>query len=158
MTENRVIGKNNALPWQLPDEMAYFRKVTYGHPVVMGRKTFESRGCKPLPGRLNIVVTSHPDKCENVVTASNLVEAIDKARATTAVRELMVIGGANIYREGLEVADRLHCTVVHAKLDGDVYFPEIDFNKWLLRSRQTHSVDERHQYGFTMYVFDRPES
>ena len=155
MSENRVIGRNNQLPWKLPDEMAYFRSTTRNHPIIMGRKTFEAMGCKPLPDRFNIVLTSSRDDFTDVVIAPSIKDAIDQASTSSNDDEIFVIGGANVYREAMSHADRLHCSIIHAKIKGDIYMDAIDFGAWSLTSKHTHGIDEKHAHGYTTYVFDR---
>ena len=156
MSENRVIGRSNQLPWKLPDEMAYFRRTTRKHPIIMGRKTFESMGCKPLPDRFNIVLTRSCSDFTDVVTVPSIEDAIDQAIAQSIDDEIFVIGGANVYREAIARADRLYCSIIHAKIEGDIYMDEIDFGAWSMTSKHTHGVDARHAHGYSTYVFDRP--
>ena len=155
MSENRIIGRQNRLPWRLPDEMAYFRRKTYGCPVLMGRSTFESMDCNPLPGRHNIVVTRHVNRFSNVATVQSLPDGIQQAEHHATRNELFVIGGAGLYRAALPLADRLYCTILHAQIDGDVEMPAVDFSQWQLRSQVVHGKDPLHAYAFTMYTFDR---
>lgn len=155
MAENRVIGRSNQLPWKLPDEMAHFRRTTRGHPIIMGRKTFESMDCKPLPNRRNIVVSRSGENFEHVETVRSIEDAIAQAGDESTDGEIFVIGGANVYRSALEFANRLYCTIIHAKIAGDIFMDEIDFGEWSMTSKHFHGVDTKHSYGFTMYVFDR---
>ena len=156
MAENRVIGRNNQLPWKLPDEMAYFRATTRKHPIIMGRKTFETMDCNPLPDRLNIVLTRSRDDFTGVVSTPSIKDALDRAITKSNDDEIFVIGGANVYREAMPLADRLYCSIIHAKIEGDIYMDEIDFGAWSMTSKRTHRIDARHAHGYTMYVFDRP--
>lgn len=156
MSENRVIGRDKQLPWELPDEMAYFRRTTRNHPIIMGRKTFETMDCKPLPDRFNIVLTRSRDYFTDVVTTPSIKDAIDQAIAKSNDDEIFVIGGANVYREAMPRADRLHCSIIHAKIEGDTYMDEIDFGAWSMTSKHTHGIDANHVHGYTTYVFDRP--
>ena len=122
MAENRVIGINGRLPWHLPTDLARFRELTMGHPVIMGRKTFETIG-KPLPGRTNVVVSRQQDyHCENCIVASNLNEALASVRDAP---EIFICGGGEIYRLALPMADRIYLTTVHENSIGDTTFPEI---------------------------------
>ena len=157
MSENRVIGRAGGLPWRLPDEMAYFRRTTMGHPVIMGRRTWTGRA---LPGRTNIVVSRRDLVAEgaSVRVANSLDGALaEAARQAIAdgMDEVMVIGGAELYALALPLADRLYMTVVHADVEGDVYFPEFDADDFVEVRRDTHAADERHPHAFTMHVFDR---
>ena len=160
MTRNRVIGRNGTLPWQLPDEMRHFRETTLGHPIVMGRKTFESVG-KPLPRRTNIVVSSSTIAVDGVHHASSVSAALELARAHCAregIDECFVTGGARLYAETLPLADRLYWTTIDAELEGDTFFPEFDESKWTVVDERHHGVDERHAYSYTIRVLDRTNS
>ena len=159
MAENRVIGRDNGLPWRLPGEMQYFRSATLGKPVVMGRRTFESLP-KPLPGRTNIVVSrtlevDHP----RVRLARTLDEGLVMAReqaVTDGVDEVMVMGGAEIYAATLPMADRLYLTLVHARPEGDVLFPEFAADDWIERRRLTVPADADNVHAFSLIVLERP--
>ncbi len=156
MTRNRVIGRNNALPWRLPDEMRHFMRTTIGKPVIMGRRQFESMG-KPLPKRENIVLSRNSGfSPDGTVVVSTLNDAINRARNVCGDSgEAMVIGGAQIYALALPRADRLYCTLIDAELDGDTWFPEFDESRWREVSRETHDADVRHAYAYTMRVLER---
>lgn len=156
MSENRVIGCDNQLPWKLPDEMSYFRRTTLNHHIIMGRKTFESMDCKPLPDRFNIVLTRSGDEFTNVTTMASIEDAIEQATQKSIDEEIFVIGGANVYRVAMPFADRLYCSIIHAKIEGDIYMDEIDFGAWSMKSKQTHGIDARHAHSYTTYVFERP--
>ena len=132
---NRVIGCNNQLPWRLPEDLKYFKRVTMGKPVIMGRKTFESIG-RPLPGRTNIVVTRQVDwQAVGVIAANSLDEAIRLANDESP-EEVMIIGGAQIYAEALPKVDKIYLTQVHKVFDGDAWFPELPKQKWHQVSRE----------------------
>ncbi len=147
-----MIGRDNALPWRLPDDLKRFKQLTMGKPVVMGRKTFESIG-KPLPGRLNIVVTRQPDF---EATGCTVVSSIDEAfRVAGSVAEISVIGGADIYRQILPRTDVIHLTLVHAQVAGDAYLPALDAAEWQEVAREEHPVDERHAYAFSFQTLER---
>ena len=158
MTKNRMIGRANALPWRLPDEMRHFVRTTKGKPVIMGRKEFDSVG-KPLPGRTNIVLTRNSTwHAEGVHVVRSLDEALHLARrvaSRTGVDEIMVIGGGEIYALALPVADRLYMTVLDVELDGDVFFPPFDKSEWTEVSREDHPADARHAYAYSIRVLDR---
>jgi dihydrofolate reductase len=126
MTDARVIGKDNALPWRIPEDLKRFKAITMGHPIIMGRRTFESIG-KPLPGRRNIVVTSKARIAEGVETARSLIEAL--ALCPEAEGERFVIGGARLFAEALPLADKIYLTFVHADIKGDVYFPPFNLRR-----------------------------
>lgn len=155
--ENRVIGRNNELPWHLPQDLQYFKRVTMGKPIIMGRKTFESIG-RPLPGRANIVVTRNPDyQAEGIEVVYNLSEALSRAAELTAaanVDEAMLIGGAELYRQGIGMADRLYLTEVNAEVEGDAYFPVFDRNAWQEVSREDFSADDKNPYNYSFLVLD----
>ena len=152
-SENDVIGKDGQLLWHLPNDLKYFKNLTWGMVVIMGRKTFESVN-KPLPGRLNIVVTSNRDwKMDGVVTKNTIDEAIQYAR-DEHFKELFIIGGGEIYRQTMNIADRIYMTRVHATLDGDTYFPAIDPN-FKLASSQPFEADEKHAWPYTFEVWNK---
>jgi dihydrofolate reductase len=152
MARNRVIGRDNRLPWRLPADLAYFKRVTMGHPVIMGRRTWESIG-RPLPGRQNIVVTRNPDYSAHGAT---VVGSLDEAwRAAGAVDEACVIGGTSLFAEALPQADRIHLTEVEAEVEGDTYFPAFDRSQWVEREVARQARDERHEYPFRIVVLER---
>ncbi len=152
MTDDRVIGVENRLPWQLPADMQWFRRHTLGKPVVMGRKTYESIG-KPLPERTNIVVTGDP---AYRAPGCRVVHSIDEAiAAADGANELMVIGGASFYEQMLPRADRLYLTVVHADIAGDAWFPPVEAADWQEVERQERAADERNAYALTFRVLAR---
>lgn len=152
MAENRVIGVDNTLPWRLPADLKHFRRLTSGHPVIMGRRNFESIG-KPLPERDNIVVTRNPDyRAPGCVVTHSLEEALTAAQNDA---EIFIIGGADIYRQALSRADRLYLTLVHADVPGDTYFPEFDPAQWHETRRERHAADEKNAYAYTFLTYDR---
>ena len=159
MSKNRVIGRNNTLPWHLPREMKHFMTTTRGHPVIMGRYTFESMNRQPLPGRDNIVVTRQQNYA---ATGATVVADLDAALAHAerhcrerGVDEVFLIGGAGLYREGIGKTDRLYVTVVDAEIEGDTYFPEIDWSGWREVSRERFPADAEHAHAFTISLFER---
>jgi dihydrofolate reductase len=156
VAENGVIGKDNALLWRLPDDLKQFKAVTMGKPVIMGRKTYDSIG-KPLPGRTNIVISRQRGlRIEGCTVVDSLDAAFD---AAGAVPEIAVIGGADIYRQALPLADVIYLTEVHATFDGDVTFPSLSPDEWLETSRGVpHPADERHAYAFTFVTLQRKAS
>lgn len=152
--ENNAIGKGNQLLWNLPNDMRFFKNITWGMPVIMGRKTFESFN-KILPGRFNFVITRQTDwKAEGAFTTSNLTEALEKA-AETNCKEFFVIGGGEIYKEAIEIADKIYITRVHASLDGDTFFPAIDESKWKLTSNKDFEIDEKHKYAYSFQIWEK---
>lgn len=154
--KNNVIGRNNELPWYLPQDLKYFKSVTLGKPVIMGRKTFESIG-KPLPGRTNIVVTRQPDwKFAGVLVAQGLAEALNVAQQFRGElhqlsEEVMVIGGAEIYRHALPLADRIYLTRVEAEINGDAFFPELPATTWKLISDISGDPEASLKHRFQVY-------
>ena len=156
-SRNNVIGKDNQLLWRLPNDTRYFKNVTWGMPVVMGRKTFESLG-KPLTGRTNIVLTRNSAwKAPGVTVVKTLDDALFLAREMD-VKELMVIGGGEIYKMAMPKARRIHITRVEAELEGDAFFPEIDPLLWKMVSHHDHAADEKHQYAYSFQVWERRSS
>lgn len=152
MARNRVIGRNNALPWRLSGDLKRFKATTLGKPILMGRKTFESIG-KPLPGRRNIVLTRDPAwRAEGVEVVRSVEEALTLTRQSP---ELAVIGGAEIYRLTLPYAKRIYLTRVEADVPGDTVFPELDSAQWSEAQAGTHPADERNQYPATFLILDR---
>lgn len=158
--ENGVIGRDNKLPWHLPEDLKYFKRVTMGKPIVMGRKTFESIG-RPLPGRTNIVITRNPDwQAEGVRALPTVEAALELAEEIALIdgaEELMVIGGAEIYRAALPLADRLYLTEVHAQVSGDALLPDIDWSCWRELGRERHAASDSNPYDYSFVVFDRVE-
>jgi dihydrofolate reductase len=152
VASNGVIGRDNQLPWKLPDDMSYFKLVTMGHPVVMGRRTHESIG-KPLPGRENIVVT-HNRAFE--APGCRVVASLDEAwKAAGNVAEISIIGGTSLFEETLPIADRIHLTEVQGDIPGDTYFPRFDRSQWRETEISLHPADAKHAYPFRIVVLDR---
>jgi dihydrofolate reductase len=152
VARNGVIGRDNQLPWKLPRDLAYFKRVTLGHPVVMGRRTWESIG-RPLPGRQNIVVTRNANlKAPGAKVVTSLAEAW---KAAGDAEEVSIIGGTSIFRETLPIADRIHLTEVDAVVEGDTFFPEFDRSQWIEREVERHPADERHQYPLRILLLTR---
>ncbi len=155
---NGVIGNANALPWHLPEDLRYFKRVTLGKPIVMGRKTFESIG-RALPGRTNIVISRNPElPAEGVSPAASLDEALELAGQVArrdGVAEFVVIGGAQIYGLAIPRADRLYVTEVHARVEGDTFLAEIAWERWRESARETHPATAPGDYGYSFVVYDR---
>lgn len=152
MDEDGVIGRDNALPWRLPDDLKRFKAITMGKPVLMGRKTFDSIG-KALPGRLNIVLTRSSEwNHEGVTVVHSMEEAM---RVASDASEICVIGGEEIFGLALDSTKRIHLTQVHARLGGDAKFPAFDRSTWRETERIEHPVDERHAYAMTFSTLDR---
>ena len=137
---NGVIGLDNQMPWHLPEDLAYFKRVTLGKPVLMGRKTFESIG-RPLPGRLNIVVTRNPDWQAAGVQVAHSLDAALALAAAAAPEEIMLIGGAELYRQALPQADVLYLTEIDAEFAGDAFFPEVDLARWRIDREEAGQRD-----------------
>lgn len=157
ISENGVIGRDGGLPWRLPDDLRRFQRVTRGHQVVMGRKTFESLP-GPLPDRRNLVVTSNRDyRAAGISVVHSLEEAITDAasHAATPDKPLFVLGGSVLYAAALPLADRLDITRVQATVDGDTFFPDVDWTLWRLIERVHHAADDRHAYPFRFEQWDR---
>lgn len=152
IAQNGTIGDKNSLLWHIKEDMRFFRTTTSGHPVIMGRKTFESLGSKPLPKRTNIVITRADREFEGALTAHSLEEAI---RMAGEDEEIFVMGGAQIYREALSVVDRMYITVVERDYEGDTSFPEIDFSQWELVNVVRHERGEEYESPFEFRTYDR---
>lgn len=153
---NRVIGRDNKMPWHLPNDLKYFKRVTVGKTVIMGRKTYDSIG-RPLPDRSNIVVTRQMDwQPDGVIVVHSLAEGIDHAESLLrGDEEVIVMGGAQIYRAALPQAQRLYLTEIHADFDGDTFFPEISRDEWKEVGREKHFADSANPYDYTFIVLDR---
>ncbi len=152
MAENRVIGVNNTLPWRLPADLKHFRQLTTGHAVIMGRRNYESIG-KPLPNRTNIVVTQNPHyQAPGCIVVHSIDEALRRAANDP---EIFIIGGAKIYEQTLDRANRLYLTLVHATVSGDTYFPEFNRAQWIEREKEWHEADEKNSYAYSFITFDR---
>ena len=155
-SENNAIGKDNKLLWKLPNDLKFLKNVTWGLPVAMGRKSFESIDCNPLKGRLNIVITRQKDyEAPGAVVVSSLKDAIFVAQEHD-FKELMILGGGEIYKEAMSKADKIYITRVHAVFnDADTFFPEIDTNKWIRTSKQDFPADEKHAYPYSFELWER---
>ncbi|MEK7195224.1 MAG: dihydrofolate reductase [Patescibacteria group bacterium] len=152
MAENHVIGSGGKIPWRLSADFKRFKEITLGHPVVMGRKTFESIG-KPLPERTNIVISRDPNyKAAGCLTAQSLEEAISLAKSAD---EVFIIGGEQVYKMALPKAGTVYLTMVHGTFEGDAFFPALDGNKWQLLSSEDHKKDDKNSADFTYFVYKR---
>jgi dihydrofolate reductase len=151
---NDVIGRDNQLPWHLPDEFRHFKQTTEGHHVIMGRLTWESRN-KPLPRRVNIVVSTTPGYAAPGATVVTSLAAALAAAEAAGEDEAFVIGGTRLYAEALPLADRLYLTRVEAEPEGDAYFPAFDASEWREVDRREHPIDERHAHAYTIRILDR---
>lgn len=158
MAENRVIGRNNSLPWHLSEDLKYFKRTTMGNSIIMGRKTWESIG-RALPGRTNIVVSTNPDyAAERARVVSSLEQATSLAESISAIdgsEEAFIIGGAGLYQAALPLADRFHLTRVHAEVEGDTYLAEFDEADWREIAREDYSPDETNPYAYSICLLER---
>ena len=155
MGENRVIGVGGKIPWHLPADFKRFKEVTTGHPIVMGRRTFESIG-KSLPGRTNIVITRDANyQREGIVTVTSPDAAITAATSAPDDDEMFVIGGAEIYKLFLPRAERIYLTKVYGAFGGDAFFPELDESEWELIFEEQHSLDEKNAFPFVFQLYER---
>jgi len=153
-SENRVIGKNNELPWHLPNDLKFFKKNTLGKPIIMGRKTFESIG-KPLPGRLNIVLSRTQEEPKGTQLFSGLEDALDYLKKQS-IEEVCIIGGGQIFEKSMSLADVIYFTKIETIIpDGEVFFPEIDTNIWKLDWEEPHVADEKHAFNYTFQKWVR---
>lgn len=152
IAQNGVIGDKNSLLWHIKEDMRFFRTTTSGHAVIMGRKTFESLGSKPLPKRTNIVITRSDSEFDGALTAHSLEEAVAMAKGDD---EAFIIGGAQIYAQALDVADRMYITLVERDYEGDTSFPDIDLSKWELIGEQRYERGETFEYPFTFKTYQR---
>ena len=157
IAENGVIGKDNDLVWNLPDDMRYFVEKTRGRHVIMGRRNFESipEKFRPLPNRPNIILSRNKNYHANgCTTVTDLETALNIAKESHE-EEAFIIGGAQIYKMGLEYADRMYITEVNGNFDGDTFFPEFDRSIWKEKSRTSHAKDDRHDYDFDFVVYEK---
>lgn len=154
MSENRVIGNHNQLPWHLPADLKHFKNITTGHPILMGRKTYESIG-RPLPNRSNIILTRN---CSLTIPGCQVVtslrEAIDCARAENN-KEIFIIGGAEVYKQLLPQTQRIYLTLVHHLFTGDAFFPELEMDEWKETERIDHNADENNAYPYSFIRLER---
>ena len=158
MGENRELGRDKDLIWRLPDDMRFFKETTNGFPVIMGRKNYDSLPprWRPLPNRLNIVLTTNRSyQNEEVIVCHEVADAIEKAKQHTDKDEIFIIGGGQIYELALAYADRIYLTEIKGTFDADVFFPDFDRSQWQETSRKHHPVDEKHAYAFDFVTLDR---
>lgn len=152
MCENRVIGLDNDMPWHLPADLAHFKQTTMGKPIVMGRKAHEAIG-RPLPGRHNIVMSRNP---EYRATGCDVVHSVEQAIAAAgAVEEVAVIGGEDIYRLFLPMTNLIHLTLIHAQIEGDTWFPELDMDTWQIVTQRERPADAKNPYAMTFQRLER---
>ena len=152
IAENNALGKDNQLIWHLPADLKRFKKVTLNHAVIMGRKTYESLG-KPLPNRTNIIITRNGDfKAEGCVVVNSLQQAIEASKED---QNPYILGGAEIYKQAIEIADKLDLTFVHHQFEADAFFPKIDKTIWKETSREDFKADKKNKYDFSFVTFER---
>ncbi|QOI95992.1 MAG: dihydrofolate reductase [Flammeovirgaceae bacterium] len=157
LTKNRVIGKNNDLPWHLPDDMKYFMQTTKGHHVIMGRKNYQSipEKFRPLPNRTNIVVTRQSEfSAPGCIVVHSVEQGLEVARNNNET-EVFIIGGSEIYRAGFAYAEKLYLTEIDTTLEGDTYFPLFDKQQWREIARRHHPADDRHAHAFDFVVYEK---
>ena len=158
VSQNGVIGRNGGLPWHLSEDLRYFKRVTMGKSIIMGRKTFESIG-RPLPGRTSIIVTRNRSyEVENARVVDSLADAFELAENISYIDgndEAFVIGGSELFKEALPLADRMHLTLVHADVEGDTWFPEFDPDEWQEVSRADFDAEDDDSYPYSICVFER---
>lgn len=154
MSKNRVIGRNNQLPWHMPDDLAYFFRITRGRHIIMGRKNFEANG-KALPNRLNIVVTRNPDYQAPGCLVFHSVEDALQYSLDSGEEEVFIVGGGSIYQATLDRTDRIYITLIEAWIEGDVFFPVIDLANWTLISEEKHTADQRNTFDYTYLIYER---
>ena len=156
-SNNNAIGKANAMLWHLPEDLKFFKNTTWGMPIIMGRKTFESVG-KPLPGRTNIVVTSNKDwTADGTITTTNIEEALKAAQATGA-KEIFITGGGEIYKQTMAIANKIYLTRVNTEIDGDAFFPEINESIWEKVFEKKVAADERNKFDMNFERWERKGS
>ena len=153
-SENNAIGLNNQLLWHLPKDMRFFKNTTWGMPILMGRKTFESMGSKPLNGRLNIIITRNKNWVNEDVTVVHTMEEATALATKFSYKELLVIGGGEIYEMALPLAQKIWLTRVHTTIEGDVYFPELN-TEWEMVSSTQKEADEKHKFSFDFECWKR---
>ena len=153
-SENNAIGLNNQLLWHLPKDMRFFKNTTWGMPILMGRKTFESMGSKPLNGRLNIIITRNKNWVSEDVTVVHTMEEAIALATKFSYNELLVIGGGEIYEMALPLAQKIWLTRVHTTIEGDVYFPTLNAD-WELVSSTQNAADEKHKFSFDFECWKR---
>ena len=152
MDRNGIIGKDYTLPWRLSSDLKYFKAVTMGKPIVMGRKTHESIG-RPLPGRDNVVLSRETDYQAEGCTVLNSLEDVYKRYADAG--EVMIMGGADLYEQTLDKATRIYLTRVHAEVDGDTWFPKMDWDIWEEVGREDFKADKKNEYDYSFVILER---
>ena len=152
--ENNSIGKDNRLLWHLPNDLKFFKNMTWGMPVIMGRKTFESVN-KPLPGRFNIVITGQAGwSAPGVIAVASMEAALQAARDTNC-KEVFIIGGGEIYKQMMAMAEHVYLTRVHQNFEGDTFFPALDSEQWQLVSEHKFIADDKHAFAYSFQTWDK---
>ncbi|MFO8086417.1 MAG: type 3 dihydrofolate reductase [Bacteroidales bacterium] len=154
VAQDNVIGKDNTMPWHLPADLKHFKSITYGHPVIMGRKTFESIG-KPLPGRKNIVLSTGKAiaaKHQDIILVHSMADALKECREA---EEVFVIGGNSIYQLALPLAERIYLTRIDAQFPGDTFFPELNKNRWVVVEEEKHQADDKNPYDYIFQTLEK---
>tara|TARA_B100001564_G_scaffold54981_2_gene41793 strand:+ start:539 stop:1006 length:468 start_codon:yes stop_codon:yes gene_type:complete len=154
MSNNQVIGINNDLPWSLKDDLAHFKKYTTGKIIIMGRKTFESIG-RPLPNRDNFVISSTLNSVDGVSIFPSLDDALAAANAQNTHDEIAIIGGGYLFRDSINIFNKLVLTRVNCSIEGDVFYPEIDFNRWKLEGKEDFFKNDDNQYDFSIETYSK---
>ena len=151
---NNVIGLNNSLPWRLPADLKYFKENTLGKTIVMGLKTFQSVGAKPLPGRKNIILNNDEEyrAPENCLIAKSIEELLEM---TKNEKEVMICGGASVYKQFLPLASKLYITYIYGDFRGDTYFPEINLKEWKEAKRTNNKADENNNYDYSFVIYEK---
>lgn len=153
MDNNRVIGKNNQLPWHLPEDLKFFKRTTIGHSIAMGRKTWDSIG-RPLPGRENIVITRNSEfTCEGCTVLNSIEDLLEYSQQKND--EIFVIGGAEIFKLILPSADKLYLTRIYDEFEGDTFFPVLNMEEWTLLSHEKGIKDEKNPYDYEFMIYER---
>lgn len=154
MAENRVIGKDNQLPWRMPADLRHFKAMTTGHPILMGRKTYESIG-RPLPNRTNIIITRDPAyQANGCIVVTSIDQAIQHASKDGSA-EIFIIGGAEVYKQLMPSVDRLYLTVIHHEFEGDTNFPALDAREWNEVKREDHAADSENVHDYSFITLER---
>jgi len=154
-TKNHVIGKDNKMPWHLPADLKFFKKTTMGKPIIMGRKTFESIG-RPLPGRLNIIITRNKEfQAKGVEVTHSVLSALLLAARESDAEEIMIVGGANLYQQTLPYIDRVYQTRIDVEMEGDVFYPQLRNEEWEEISNEEYPADEKNKFNLQFLQYDR---
>ena len=158
VSENWIIGRNNGLPWTMPEDMAWFKRITMGHAVIMGRRNYQANGNKALPGRTNIVISRQKDlSLDDSIVVPSLDRAIEICESE-GYEEVFIVGGGEIYRLSLPRTDRIYLTMIHADFEGDTSYPELDLDRWKMIHKEPRKADEDNPYDYTFYILEKPNN